>query len=301
MTDRAATLADDDNPAPARDEGRVRRWLRAIPWPSERRTVVRLVVIVLVLAGLAWLWHSIGLEELIDRAQALPAVGVIIALSLLPMVGFPVSWLHLIAGVRFGFLGGIATVAWAGLCHHFLGWLLVRVLPRRCFRRLDHWREKLAGAGHRDATLLCGLLPGMPYTVQLYVLPAIGVPLWMLLGLSTPLHTGRALVTILLGDHGDDMTPGRAAMLGAYYLVLFTVSYLSLQRLRKAIAMKFEDTRPAPEQITARARKLWQLNGSPPGRDEEFWLQAESELRQEMRQTDEQSHGLGSPRKPNQP
>ncbi|MFH1500163.1 MAG: DUF2934 domain-containing protein [Verrucomicrobiota bacterium] len=298
MSERAATLDEDHG---ARGGGRVRRLLRSIPRPSDRRSVLRLVALGLALAGLFWLWHSIGLEELIDRAQALPAVGVIIALSLLPLIGFPVSWLHLIAGVRFGFVGGIATVAWAGLCHHFLGWLLVRVLPRRCFRRLDHWREKLVGAGHRDATLLCGLLPGMPYAVQLYVLPAIGTPLWMLLGLSTALHTGRALVTILLGDHGDELTPARLALLAGYYAVLLSVSYLALQRLRKAIAMKSKDPRPAPEQISARARHLWQLNGSPPGRDDDFRRQAESELRQEMRQVDEQSRGLGSPGKPARP
>jgi hypothetical protein len=30
------------------------------------------------------------------------------------------------------------------------------------------------------APLLCCVLPGMPYTVQLYLLPAIGTPVWLL-------------------------------------------------------------------------------------------------------------------------
>lgn len=44
---------------------------------------------------------------------------------------------------------------------------------------------------------------------------------------------------------------------------------------------------PSPlteEAITLRARKLWACAGSPAGRDLEFWLTAETELRQEQSQ-----------------
>jgi hypothetical protein len=45
---------------------------------------------------------------------------------------------------------------------------------------------------------------------------------------------------------------------------------------------------PNPEEIGARARELWQLAGSPPGRDLEFWLGAEQELRMARRVTTDQ-------------
>jgi hypothetical protein len=35
------------------------------------------------------------------------------------------------------------------------------------------------------------------------------------------------------------------------------------------------------EEIAKRAREIWQKEGCPQGRDQEHWLQAESELRQE--------------------
>jgi hypothetical protein len=44
---------------------------------------------------------------------------------------------------------------------------------------------------------------------------------------------------------------------------------------------------PAPltrEAISARARQLWQIAGSPAGRDEEFWLAGQAELRLEQQQ-----------------
>jgi hypothetical protein len=46
------------------------------------------------------------------------------------------------------------------------------------------------------------------------------------------------------------------------------------QKLQRRVA-----ARRSKEQISARARELWEQHGRPPGRDEEFWLQAESELR----------------------
>lgn len=199
------------------------------------RRLTSFLFAVAIIGTLVWFWQQLGLEELQRRAKELPAAGVIAAMAVGPLLGFPVSWLHLIAGVRFGFAGGIASVAFVGLCHHVGGWLLVRLLPQRCFRSLQPWREKLAGAGHRDAALLCALLPGMPYSVQLYLLPVMGTPLAMLCLLSVPLHTCRAVVTILLGNYGTELTPARVAILAGYYLVLLTISTFTVRRLKKTL------------------------------------------------------------------
>ena len=45
------------------------------------------------------------------------------------------------------------------------------------------------------------------------------------------------------------------------------------QRLRDRLAV-----RRSREKIRMRAHELWEQHGRPAGRDEEFWLQAESEL-----------------------
>jgi hypothetical protein len=45
------------------------------------------------------------------------------------------------------------------------------------------------------------------------------------------------------------------------------------QRLRDRLA-----ARRSSEKIRMRAHELWEQHGRPAGRDEEFWLQAESEL-----------------------
>jgi hypothetical protein len=50
---------------------------------------------------------------------------------------------------------------------------------------------------------------------------------------------------------------------------------------------------PSYDEISSRARDLWLSHGSPEGRDEEFWLSAERELRN---QPVNKSNGLSTPR-----
>jgi uncharacterized membrane protein YdjX (TVP38/TMEM64 family) len=202
------------------------------------RLLVRVLIVVAVIGTISFFWSRLDLADLHARAKAISGAGVIAAITLLPLAGFPVSWLHLIAGVRFDFVGGMIVVAVTSVLHHVLGLALVRVLPARFFARLKPWREKLRGAGHRDATLLCCLLPGMPYTVQLYLMPVMGVPFHLMFGLSAVLHTARAVVTILFGDISDDLTPPRIAALVIYYILLFAISGLALRGLRRALARR---------------------------------------------------------------
>jgi Protein of unknown function (DUF2934) len=51
-----------------------------------------------------------------------------------------------------------------------------------------------------------------------------------------------------------------------------------VEELRRKLQRRLA-ARRSREQISARARELWEQHGRPAGRDEEFWLQAESELR----------------------
>ena len=45
------------------------------------------------------------------------------------------------------------------------------------------------------------------------------------------------------------------------------------QRLRQRL-----EARRTRQAISARAREIWEQNGCPAGRDQEFWLQSESEI-----------------------
>ena len=61
-----------------------------------------------------------------------------------------------------------------------------------------------------------------------------------------------------------------------------TVLALAEELMQRARAM----VKPAEEKIRKRAREIWEENGRPTGRDEEFWLQAERELQaEELKET----------------
>jgi len=51
-----------------------------------------------------------------------------------------------------------------------------------------------------------------------------------------------------------------------------------IQDLRQRLQQRLE-ARRTKQAISARAREIWEQNGCPGGRDLEFWLQAESEVR----------------------
>jgi Protein of unknown function (DUF2934) len=52
-----------------------------------------------------------------------------------------------------------------------------------------------------------------------------------------------------------------------------------VEELRQSLQRRLA-ARRSKEEIRARARELWEHNGRPAGRDLEFWLQAEAELRE---------------------
>jgi hypothetical protein len=62
------------------------------------------------------------------------------------------------------------------------------------------------------------------------------VPFSLMFGLSAALHTARAIVTILLGDMSDNLTPAKLAALAAYYCVLFAATVLAFRGLRRSMA-----------------------------------------------------------------
>ena len=56
-----------------------------------------------------------------------------------------------------------------------------------------------------------------------------------------------------------------------------------IEDLRLRLRQRLE-ARRTKQQISARAREIWEQNGCPADRDLEFWLQAESEINERHRQ-----------------
>jgi len=189
-----------------------------------------------LLAALAWWGNSIDLPALHARAKLLPAWSAFGMLTLLPLVFFPVSLLHIAAGVRFGIAGGIAAVAFSTFLQITLAWLLVRLSPQLFDRLLLRWKVRLTAKSHPSLVVLSCLLPGLPYTAQLYVLPLLNVPLRLIVLIGVPIHTVRAIVSIIGGDISGRLTPTNLALLALYFVIVSGLTVVAVRRLHSSLA-----------------------------------------------------------------
>lgn len=201
----------------------------------------------LVLGGIALVAaaiHSrIDVAELQALAARLPAWLAFVLLTLLPMAGFPVSLLHVAAGVRFGAGIGLAVVAASIALQIALAWLLVRRW-RKFFERvpwLGRLRRRIPAGARGGVCVFSVLLPGAPYSAITYVLPLLGVPLRTLLLYAWPVHCLRSTVTVVLGDQLDEFTVTRLVVLLAYASTILFASWLTYRRLQAG----FENPPPA--------------------------------------------------------
>lgn len=209
-----------------------RVWFSIGPLPVTTRRLVWPLTLLLIGVLLAVFWRQIDVEAVHAYADQLPGWMIFSAISVAPLVGVPVAMLHVVAGVRFGIEGGLVVVAITTVIHHLAGWSLVQVAPHLFRKHLSDWRRRFPKGAHLPITVFCCLMPGMPYSIQLYLLPVLGVPVSILLLVSAPLHVIRAIVSVLGGHLSDQMTPGRIAALVVYYCVLTLICSLALRRLR---------------------------------------------------------------------
>ncbi len=131
-------------------------------------------------------WGRIDLPALHDWAARLNGVAVFVAITILPLVGFPVSVLHVVAGVRFGTGLGLVVTTTSILLQLLASYALVKVAPEFFSRLVEPLRKRLPEAAHTPLTQFTLLLPGAPYFAQNYVLPLVGVPLGIYLGWRSP-------------------------------------------------------------------------------------------------------------------
>lgn len=200
-----------------------------------RRRLVYAGGILIALAAVTLFYRQIDVDRLHGLARGWNGGAVFAALTLLPLVGFPVSVLHAVAGVRFGFQLALPLVALSILLQLLLSYGLVRLAPGFFARRLEPLRRRLPHAAHWPLSLFTLLLPGAPFFAQNYVLPLMGVPLRIFLAVALPLHLLRSVVGVTFGEMSDHLTPWRIAGFAAYGLGVTLACGWAFRRLRERL------------------------------------------------------------------
>lgn len=199
--------------------------------------------------GLIFLYRLIDVQAVHAYAKRMDGVTVFIVMTLLPMVGFPVSVLHVAAGVRFGTGLGLALTTVSIFIQLLASYALVKAAPGFFAKKMEPLRKRLPKAAHTPLTQFTMLLPGAPYFAQNYVLPLVGVPLGTYLLWSFPLHVVRSIVGVVFGHESADLTPWKLAGFGAYCVAISLTCAWSFRRLQR----KMKDQPAAGDDPTPRA------------------------------------------------
>jgi uncharacterized membrane protein YdjX (TVP38/TMEM64 family) len=206
---------------------------------GSRRTWIVGAIIVLVGGGLlAWLaitqfdWTRIS--EAIENLHPVPLV---IAMCGLPLIGFPILPVYLVAGARFGPWVGGAVVTLATAAHLVGTYVIARTVLRAPLDRLlARWHAQLPEIPRDEepmVALIAALVPGLPYVVRNYVLAMAGLRLRVYLWICLPIYVARSYVSILLGDLSGAPSTRRLLILGGIELAKVVICAVVIWRLRE--------------------------------------------------------------------
>lgn len=178
-----------------------------------------ILVAVLLLLGAAVgavvLFTDFQLSQVTRMIDHLNPVAVIPLMALLPVAGFPIAVVYLIAGARFGPVGGGLVVAAVTAFHlvatHAVARSFLRAPIERFIARRHRTLPQIPADEHAAVALIAALVPGLPYFLRNYLLALSGIRLRVYFWICLPVYVARSYVTILLGDLSSD--PSRRGLL----------------------------------------------------------------------------------------
>lgn len=242
--------------------------MRLFPWRVTPKQYLLVGITVGVLVGLALFYRQIDVAALHEKAYAMNGFWVFAAIVVLPLIGFPVTVVHAVAGLRFGVAWGCVLVALATLFQLLGAYGLVKLAPGFFAKKLEPFRRRLPAGTHTPVTIFTMLLPGVPYFAQIYVLPLVGVPLGTFMLWSLPINVARSVVGVAFGDIADHLTPLRLAGFVAYFVIITVTCSWAFRWLRR----KMREEEEAPGKPT--------LLSEPVGGWEEFLAKRREARRQ---------------------
>jgi uncharacterized membrane protein YdjX (TVP38/TMEM64 family) len=199
--------------------------------------LVGVVLLGLVALGLIWRYTDLTLGDLTTWIDAQSALAVIPIMALLPIAGFPISVVYLVAGARFGPGWGGVVVAGVTAVHLIGSYVIARSFLRAPLQRFIEKRHahlpQIPDDEQAAVCLIAALIPGLPYVVRNYILALAGVKFRYYFWVCLPVYVARSYVTILLGDMTSDPTRSKIIILVVVDILKVAICALVIWRLRK--------------------------------------------------------------------
>jgi uncharacterized membrane protein YdjX (TVP38/TMEM64 family) len=206
--------------------------------PREKKLLLLLFALVLIVLGVALL-SQFGLSGLQDHLAQLDPKVAIVAMAVLPLFGFSIGVVYLVAGAKFGFWTGGLVIAGITVVHlvasHWIARSFLRRPLQRFFVRHQHHLPEFPSSEQPSVALMAALVPGPPYFVRNYLLALAEIPLRVYFWICLPVYVLRSYVTLALGDLSRAMSRDKLLILIGIYLVKLAICGYLLQRLRRRL------------------------------------------------------------------
>ena len=183
----------------------------------------------------ALLAFVIDVEEARRWIEGVDGVWFFLLLAVLPVLGFPISVLQILAGVKFGFWAGISVNAVAmGVNLVGAHWVGSGFLRGRVTNLLSRTRFRLPEVRNNEQSVLGFLVPLLPgsYALKNYLMVLGGVSLRTLMCICLPVYAVRATSGIFLGDISGHLTPWLIALLVIGKIIAIVLTIWVIKRYR---------------------------------------------------------------------
>ncbi|HEU5081482.1 MAG TPA: VTT domain-containing protein [Opitutaceae bacterium] len=183
-------------------------------------------------------------EELLDFS----APTSIALMALLPLGGFSIAAVYVIAGAKFGLWMGALVITGVTAFHLLATHAIARGFLRRPLERYleKHRRHlpELPPSENVAVATLIALVPAVPYFARNYILALSDIPLRVYFWVCLPIYVIRSYVTLSLGDLSGHMEMRRIWVLVIVYVVKLSICALLLYRVRAHLKKKTGEAPP---------------------------------------------------------
>lgn len=216
---------------------------------SRRRKLIIAIVAGALLLGLLLTAASrFGWSELQDMLLDFDKPTTIALMAVLPLGGFSIAAVYVIAGAKFGLWQGGLVILGITAFHLLATHALTRTFLRRPMERyLERHRRHLPDlpeSENASVAVIVSLVPGLPYFARNYILALSDIPLRTYFWICLPIYVIRSYVTLSLGDLSGHLEAKRVGILVAVYLVKLSICALLLNRVRHRLKKRSGKDQP---------------------------------------------------------
>jgi len=223
-----------------------------VHWPKLMAALLGAVAFVFLLTGLID-WRGVR-----PWMQHLDPWVLLALMCLLPLFGFSISVVYLVAGAVFGGPLGVVVIAGVSAVHllgnHWIGRGYLRGPILRWLKRRNLSPPALPLGEDASVALMTALVPGLPYFVRNYLLAVSDLRFRTSFWIVWSVYVVRSSVVLFFGDFIDDLTTIHLVTLLAVFGMKLSICACLLFRIRAHLRQnKGRTLRTALQQRLARA------------------------------------------------